>query len=68
MLGLTMGLGTGVTASIARFIGEENKSSADNAAEHALVMGAIISLIFTSLGFAYGQNILRYLGAKGGNS
>ena len=65
MLGLTMGLGTGVTASIARFIGEGNKSSADNAAEHALVMGAIISLIFTSLGFAYGQEILRYLGAEG---
>ena len=50
MLGLTMGLGTGVTASIARFIGENNKSNADNSAEHALALGAIISLIFTSLG------------------
>ena len=30
MLGLTMGLGSGVTASIARFIGEDNKNSADN--------------------------------------
>ena len=33
VLGLTMGLGTGVTASIARFIGQENKKQADNSAE-----------------------------------
>ena len=30
VLGLTMGLGTGVTAAIARFIGEDNKRQADN--------------------------------------
>lgn len=65
MLGLTMGLGTGVTASIARFIGENNKSNADNSAEHALALGAIISLIFTSLGLVYGQDILKSLGADG---
>ena len=65
MLGLTMGLGTGVTASIARFIGENNKSNADNSAEHALVLGAIISLIFTSLGLVYGQDILKSMGADG---
>ena len=29
MLGLTMGLGSGVTASIARFIGEVDKASSD---------------------------------------
>ena len=48
MLGLTMGLGTGVTATIARYIGEENKKSADNTAEHALIIGGLIALIFTS--------------------
>ena len=30
MLGLTMGLGSGVTASIARLIGEKDKRGADN--------------------------------------
>jgi len=40
MLGLTMGLGSGVTASIARFIGENKKSHADNSAEHALALAA----------------------------
>ena len=36
VLGLTMGLGVGVTASIARFIGKNDKSGADNSAEHAV--------------------------------
>ena len=50
MLGLTMGLGSGVTASIARFIGDEDKKSADNSAEHALAMAGCIAIIFTILG------------------
>ena len=50
MLGLTMGLGSGVTASIARFIGDEDKKSADNSAEHALAMAGGIAIVFTILG------------------
>tara|TARA_A100001037_G_scaffold303368_1_gene337182 strand:+ start:4635 stop:6032 length:1398 start_codon:yes stop_codon:yes gene_type:complete len=65
MLGLTMGLGSGVTASIARFIGENNKQNADNAAEHALAMAATIAIIFTSLGFLFGKQILIGFGADG---
>ena len=65
MLGLTMGLGSGVTASIARFIGKDNKQNADNAAEHALAMAAVIAFIFTSAGFLFGKNFLTLLGAEG---
>ena len=65
MLGLTMGLGAGVTASIARFIGEGNKTNADNSAEHALVMAAVIATIFTTAGLVFGYKILASLGAKG---
>ena len=65
MLGLTMGLGSGVTASIARFIGQKNKSGADNSAEHAIAMAACISGIFTLLGLYYGKAILAILGAEG---
>ena len=50
MLGLTMGLGSGVTASIARLIGEKDKRGADNSAEHAIAMAASISGVFTLLG------------------
>ncbi len=65
MLGLTMGLGSGVTASIARFIGEDNKRNAENSAEHALAMAAVIATIFTTLGLVFGYKILASLGAKG---
>ena len=66
MLGLTMGLGSGVTASIARFIGNNDKVSADNSAEHALAIAGIIALVFTTAGLYYGESILVLLGAKGG--
>ena len=65
MLGLTMGLGSGVTASIARLIGEKDKSGADNSAEHAIVMAACISGVFTLLGLYFGKEILAILGAEG---
>ena len=42
VMGLSFGLGNGVTASIARFIGAEDKVNADNSAEHALVFAFII--------------------------
>ena len=65
MLGLTMGLGSGVTASIARYIGQENKNNADNCAEHALALAFIISLVFTFGGLLFGKNLLSFLGAEG---
>lgn len=63
VLGLTMGLGSGVTASIARFIGAKDKVNADNSAEHAVVMGILISVILTTIGFKYGREILLSIGA-----
>ena len=65
VLGLTMGLGTGVTASIARFIGQENKKQADNSAEHAVFMAAIISVFLSLIGLMFGKTILNFFGAKG---
>ena len=64
MLGLTMGIGTGVTAAIARHIGEESKADADNSAEHAIVIALFISVTFTLLGSIFGDEILFMLGAK----
>ena len=65
VLGLTMGLGTGVTASIARFIGQENKKQADNSAEHAVFMAAIISIFLSLIGLTFGKTILAFFGAEG---
>ena len=44
VMGLSFGLGNGVTASIARFIGSNDKVNADNSAEHAVAMALAISL------------------------
>ena len=63
VLGLTFGLGAGVTASIARFIGAKDKISADNSAEHAVVLGLGISVVLTTVGLVYGKQILVSIGA-----
>ena len=63
VLGLTFGLGAGVTASIARFIGAKDKISADNSAEHAVVLGLGISVVLTTVGLIYGKPILISIGA-----
>ena len=65
VLGLTMGLGTGVTAAIARFIGEDNKKQADNCAEHAVFIAFIISITLSSVGLLFGKDILSLFGASG---
>ena len=62
VMGLSFGLGNGVTASIARFIGAEDKVNADNSAEHALVFAFIISAVLTLLGLLYGRRILIFMG------
>ena len=64
ILGLTMGLGSGVTASVARYIGQKDKIKADHCAEHAIIIAFFISIIFTSLGLIFGKSILIFLGAK----
>ena len=63
VLGLSFGVGSGVTASIARFIGAKDKVNADNTAEHAVALGLIISIILTTLGLIYGEGLLQRLGA-----
>ena len=59
VMGLSFGLGSGVTASIARFIGADDKVNADNAAEHAVAIALIISAILTIIGLIFGETILR---------
>ena len=62
VMGISFGLGSGVTASIARFIGSDDKVNADNAAEHALAIAFIISALLTSIGLLYGKQILVKIG------
>lgn len=63
MMGLSFGLGAGVTSAIARYIGANDKVRADNTAEHAVMMALVISVTLMSLGLVYGPDLLRILGA-----
>ena len=49
VMGITFGLGSGVTALIAQHIGAENKKSADNTAEHSVLLGFGIALLLIGL-------------------
>ena len=62
VMGLSFGLGSGVTASIARFIGSNDKVNANNSAEHSIVIALLISGILTTVGLLYGQEVLRFMG------
>ena len=62
VMGLSFGLGSGVTASIARFIGADDKANADNAAEHSVAMALVISAVLTTGGLLFGPQLLIMMG------
>lgn len=61
-MGISFGLGTGVTAVIARFIGAKDHEAATNVAEHGLLLGLIIGSLFSVIGLIFGKDILILLG------
>ena len=48
IMGITFGLGSGATTVIAKNIGEGNKVNADNAADHIIFLGVLLSDIVVS--------------------
>ncbi|MFQ6607473.1 MAG: MATE family efflux transporter [Fidelibacterota bacterium] len=63
-LGIVFGLGTGITAVIANFIGAEDKRGADNSAEHGVALGLILGFVVTVAGFIWGKDLLLLAGAS----
>ncbi|MBT3346467.1 MAG: MATE family efflux transporter [Gemmatimonadetes bacterium] len=64
-IGIAFGLGTGATSVIARYIGANDKAGADNAAEHAIILGLAIGLGIVALALGLRVQILAMLGAQG---
>ena len=60
IMGITFGLGSGATAVIAQNIGKKDKEKADNAAEHIILLGILISIFFIFIGYVFGDLIIRY--------
>ena len=63
IMGITFGLGSGATTVIAQSIGEKNKVKADNAAEHIILLGIVISLFFIFSGILFGKSLLEFQGS-----
>ena len=63
VMGITFGIGTGITATIARAIGEEDKEKADNAAKHGLLIAFFMGITLTFFGLLTGKKVLSMLGS-----
>ena len=59
IMGLTFGLGSGVTTLIAQYIGKKNKKSADSVASHTVIIGLILPLIITGIVLLLGDSIMN---------
>ncbi|MFH1393708.1 MAG: MATE family efflux transporter [Candidatus Micrarchaeota archaeon] len=65
MFAISMGLGVGFTATIAMAIGAKDKGRADNAAEHAMLLSALLGIGFGVIGWWLCPSIFSLLGAEG---
>ena len=63
IIGLGVGIGSGVTATIAQSIGKKDKKSADNCADHTILIGIFMTFLLTVLGVTFGKDLLSVLGA-----
>ena len=63
LVGFGNGLGAGSAFAISKYIGQENKSKADNASIHSILIDIIISIIITLLLLVFIEPILNAMGA-----
>ena len=63
LIGFGNGLGSGAAFAISKYLGENNKSKADNASVHSLLFDIVISFIISFLLFISLTSILEMLGA-----
>ena len=64
IVGFGNGLGAGGNSVISRFIGAEDKSSANNAAIHNLILSAIVSIIISIIFVITMEPMLELMGAS----
>ena len=63
LVGFGNGLGAGGNSLISRFIGAENKKSANNAAIHNLILSIIVSIIISIIFIVFMKPLLIMMGA-----
>ena len=65
--GVSVGLGSGATSSISRFVGAKNHEGANKSAGHALLIFLVASIILTAILLLVQETLLRAYGASGQN-
>jgi len=63
LIGIGNGIGAGGNSLISRYIGAENKSSANNAAIHNLILGVILSIAVSIILLSFLKPLLTIMGA-----
>ena len=63
LLGFGIGLGSGATFALAKYLGEGDKQKADNASFHSILITIIVSLIVTVVLLIFLRPILDLMGA-----
>lgn len=63
LIGIGNGIGAGGNSLISRYIGAENKTSANNAAIHNLILGVILSIIVSIILLIFLEPLLKIMGA-----
>ena len=58
IMGLTFGLGSGVTTLIAQYIGANNKKAADNVASHTFIIGFLLLVLIIAIVLLFGDLII----------
>ena len=64
MIGIGNGIGAGGNSLISRYIGAENRTSANNAAIHNFILGIIISIIVSIILVVFLKPLLNIMGAS----
>ncbi|HQO88926.1 MAG TPA: MATE family efflux transporter [Chitinophagales bacterium] len=61
---VSIGLSTAATAIVARRIGEKNPEAAAHAGAQSLIIAFILTLVVSTIGFIFADDILRFMGAS----
>ena len=62
-IALSTGIGVGTSSAISRRIGANDKKSADNIAEHSIILVLIVALLFSISLFIFVEPLLNLIGA-----
>ncbi|MCP4299687.1 MAG: MATE family efflux transporter [Gammaproteobacteria bacterium] len=66
LYGIAIGLGIGLTAMVARRIGEKNAEAAAMVTGQSVWIGAFLSIVIGVIGVAYARDLLEIMGASDG--